>query len=35
VWLAGNYMSVSAGGNGDAFEGIAEGVEVDTIEVIE
>jgi hypothetical protein len=34
-WLAGNRVSVSAGGGGDAFEGVAEGIEVDTVEVIE
>jgi hypothetical protein len=31
----GNGVRVSASGGGDAFEGIADGVEVDTVEVIE
>jgi hypothetical protein len=33
--LTGNCVRVSASGGRDAFEGIADGVEVDTVEVIE
>ena len=34
-WLTGNCVRVSASGGGDAFEGIADGFEVDLVEVIE